>query len=103
VRYHIRVTPIPDEPLILDRRQALDGLGWLNGHLADGSLIAAEAFPETGGYMIAEAANLEALTGLLASYPLLHTIRMDINELVTLEEGFAVLLAAIDKRERIRS
>lgn len=103
MRFHISVTPNADEPLILTRGQALDALGWLNGHLADGALVAAEAFPETGGYMIAEADSREVLSGLLASYPLLHTIRMDINELVTLEEGFAVLLDAIDKRERIRS
>lgn len=107
MQFHILVTPIPDEPLVLTRRQALDGLGWLNGHLASGELVDAWAFPQTGGAMIVEApfddeAEARAwLDELLCTYPLLGTVNLRINRMVTLAAGFDVLLSAIDEHRRI--
>lgn len=102
MRFHIQVIPVADEPLVLTREQALDGLAWLKARLADGVLIDAAAFPQTGGYMIVKADSREALDDLLDTYPLIATVDLDINYLLpTLDDGFAVLLAAIDRRERI--
>jgi hypothetical protein len=106
--FHIAVTPIPDEPLVTSREQALAGLEWLNRKLAGGQLVRAKPFPQTGGYMIADipigdpVRARQALDALLGTYPLKDTVGLVINiELETLEEGFEVLLAAIDARERI--
>lgn len=96
MRFHILVTPAEDEPAILTREQAEAGLAWLHARLDDGTLTAAEAWPETGGYMIAEASSLAALEALLPTYPLRHTVYLEINEAIPLDDGFAVLLDAID-------
>jgi hypothetical protein len=96
MRFHILVTPIANESAILTREQAEAGLAWLHAKLADGTLTAAEAWPQTGGYMIAEVSSLDALNDLLATYPLRHTVILEVNVAIPLDDGFAVLFAAID-------
>jgi len=103
MRFLVLVTPVPDEAQVVTRAEALAGLHWLQQKIADGTLAAAEAYPQTGGYMIMTAASRAALAAALADYPLRRTIETDVRELVSLDEGFGVLLNAVDAYEKART
>lgn len=96
MRFHVLVTPVADEAARVTREQALSGLQWLRTKRAAGVLTAAEAWPQTGGYMIAEVPDRAALGALLATYPLIDTINVDIHEAIPLDAGFGVLLTMIN-------
>lgn len=71
-------------------------LTYLQGKLADGTYTECEAFPRTGGYINMWAHDVAHIEALLADYPLRHTIKLDVDELVSLDDGFAVLIANIE-------
>jgi hypothetical protein len=90
VRFHIVVTPAPDEAERVVSQQVDAGLDWLYAHT-----VVFEPFPETGGYMIIETDSRASLDAMLREYPLNDTVSYEIRELVSVEVGFGVLRAAI--------
>lgn len=103
IRFHVLVTPVENEAAVLTPEQAREGLAWLHDYAALGVITAVEAFPQTGGYMIIQVSSRGNLDALLSTYPLAHTVRMRINELVPLDDGFEVLLANIDRHAEVRT
>lgn len=107
MRFHILVTPVPEEPAILSPEEARAGLQWLKSMHANGILTAVEAWPSDpkgtpnrrigGGYMIAEVSSREALDDFLSGYPIIHTINTVINQAIPLDDGFTPLFDAIDE------
>lgn len=98
----VLVEPDPDEAERVTHAQIDEGLAWLErgieeGYLADANSYANEdGTPRTGGYMIVVAEDRPALVRQLSTYPLLETIRrnLDIRPLnARLPDGFAVLHA----------
>ncbi len=110
MQFHIRVIPIPDEPLLVTEDQVDAGQAWLETRVADGRLDLAVAFPETGGFMLVTVPSEDPaqayaqLDALLADYPLLPTVHLEVNiALSTLKEGFDVLRRAVAEKRRIGS
>jgi muconolactone delta-isomerase len=100
MRFHVTVTPDADEPERLTPRDVADGVGWLRGHEADGTLTAVEEWEQpdgtvTGGYMIADVPDRAALDDLLATYPLRHTVTMEVHRLAARNEGFDALAVKV--------
>lgn len=91
----VDVTPKTGEPATLTASRADAGRDWLHKHAADGTLVGAWAYPETGGLMIVDVADAVQLGELLATYPLRSTVRLHTRPLVTIDEGFDFLATSI--------
>lgn len=100
MRFLIIVTPVPNEAEIVSPEQVLAGKAWLAERLDEGIFEACEPFPETGGYVVLEVPTERALRRVWADYPLLDTIRMQVRQLVTLDEGFDVLMTNVATHQR---
>ena len=96
------VIPHPDEADRVDSATVAAGRQWLDDEETLGVIVEhPRAFRKTGGYMLVEAADQDALRAWLAPYPLLDTIEALIFEdVVDLDEGFDVLKAAVAEREQ---
>ena len=100
MRFHVTVTPDPDEPERLTPQDVVWGLAWLREHEERGILTAVEEWEQpdstiTGGYMIAEVEDRAALDALLATYPLRFTVTMQVHRLARRGEGFENLAARV--------
>ena len=96
------VIPHPDEADRVDSATVAAGRRWLDEQ-QDLGIITEDprAFRKTGGFMLVEAKDEEALRAWLAPYPLLDTINALIFEdVVDLDDGFDVLKAAVAEREQ---
>ena len=95
-RWHVRVTPVPNEAEIVTREIALAALTYLKERVNDWRYERCYAFDRTGGYIELYAGGPEEIEATLADYPLRATIILQIDRLVSLDDGFAVLLANIE-------
>lgn len=97
-RWHVRVTPVPDEAQVVEVGQVQAALAYLQERVADGRYARCLAFRRTGGYIELDAHDPHEIEAALGDYPLRSTITVEIDELVTLEEGFGVLLDNVAAR-----
>jgi len=96
MEYMIIVTPAPDEPKRVTRGQVLDALRWLVTR-RDAGIIQANAWSTKGGYVILDAASADEAVAFFDDYGLRATIELEPHRVVSLEDGFAVLLADIEE------
>ena len=95
------VIPHPDEADRVDADTVAAARQWLADEETLGVITFIRSFRKTGGFMLVEAADQDALRAWLAPYPLLDTIEALIFEdVVDLDEGFDVLKAAVAEREQ---
>jgi hypothetical protein len=101
VIFLVVVIPHPDEADLVDSATVAAAREWLAYEETLGVITYIRAFRKTGGFMLVEAKDEEALRAWLAPYPLLDTIKALIFEdVVDLDDGFAVLEAAVAEREQ---
>lgn len=87
----------PDEAERVTREQGEAGQAFLEQGLRDGWIKLALPYPETGGIMIVEVADMGEFRDRMSTYPLRDTISLDIREVLPrLSDGFAVLFANIE-------
>lgn len=102
MRWHVRVTPVPNEAELVTHRQVMAAKVWNKRRLAEGVFSRCQAWAITGGYWELEASSVEEIMNILAPYPLMDTIELEFIELAgeddesSLDDGFAVLDADID-------
>lgn len=108
MRFHVRVTPTEDEPLVLTLADADAGYAWLEAGITAGWITECEAFVVTGGYMNiwldapGEEEGLQRIDALMIGYPLIKTITYTVDILApTLADGFNTLREHIRDQKRI--
>lgn len=97
MQYMIIVRPAPDEPDRVTRGQVLDALRWLVAR-RDAGAIESKAWSTKGGYIQLDAESIAAAEATLDDYPLRETVELETHQVVSLEDGFAVLSADIEER-----
>jgi hypothetical protein len=109
MQFLVQVQPVPNEPEILSRDEALAGYAWLRDRETEGVLSTILAYvkddgtPITGGIMFAFVEDRPALDALMAQYPMIHTITWTADGVGELAVGWDVLLASISAHNRVNA